>query len=169
MAEEGTLHDAFVDELRDLYDCERQLTRALTRLAETATAPSLREAFELHLLETQEQMERLEQVFDLLEEKVRGRHCEGISGIIEEGKATMQKRFAPGTMDACLIAAGRRAEHYEIAAYGTLISWAEAMGQDDVVTLLGQNLDEEQAADEKLSNLAEGGINHDAADRSNSC
>ena len=106
MAEAGTLHDAFVDELRDLYDCERQLTRTLTKLAETATAPPLREAFELHLLETQEQMERLEQVFDLLDEKVRGRHCEGISGIIEESKAIMEKGFAPGTMDACLIAVG---------------------------------------------------------------
>jgi ferritin-like metal-binding protein YciE len=164
MAETGTLHDAFVHELRDLYDGERQLTKALAKLAKTATAPPLREAFESHLQETQGQIERLDKVFESLEENVRGKHCEGIAGIIEEGKAIMEEDFDEATMDACLIAAGQRAEHYEIAAYGTLIAWARAMGHDEAVDLLQQNLDEEKAADEKLSGLAEGGINQNAAD-----
>ena len=165
MAEAGTLHNAFVDELRDIYDGERQLTKALAKLAKTATASPLSEAFESHLQETQGQIDRLEQVFETLEEKVRGKHCEGIAGIIDEGKAIMEEDFDDATMDACLIAAGQRAEHYEIAAYGTLIAWARAMGHNEVADLLQQNLDEEKAADEKLSSLAEGGINQDAADR----
>ena len=164
MAETGTLHDAFIDELKDVYDGERQLTKALAKLAKTATAPPLREAFESHLQETQGQIERLDQVFESLDEKARGKHCEGIAGIIEEGKAIMEEDFDETTMDACLIAAGQRAEHYEIAAYGTLIAWARAMGHDEAADLLQQNLDEEKAADEKLSGLAEGGINQSAAD-----
>jgi ferritin-like metal-binding protein YciE len=164
MAEADTLHDAFIDELRDVYDGERQLTKALAKLARTATAPPLREAFESHLQETQGQIERLDQVFENLDEKVRGKHCEGIAGIVDEGKAIMEENFDESTMDACLIAAGQRAEHYEIAAYGTLIAWAKAMGHDQAADLLQQNLDEEKAADEKLSSLAEGGINQRAAD-----
>ena len=128
MAETGTLHDAFIDELRDTYDAERQLTKALPKLAKAATSPELREAFETHLEETQGQIERLEQVFESLEEKVRGKHCDGIAGIIEEGKSIMEEDFDETTMDACLIAAGQRAEHYEMAAYGTLVAWAKAMG-----------------------------------------
>ena len=164
MPEVGTLHDAFIDELRDTYDAERQLTKALAKLAKAATSATLRDAFESHLQETQGQIERLEQVFENLDEKVRGKHCEGIAGIIEEGKTIMQEDFDGATMDACLIAAGQRAEHYEMAAYGTLIAWARAMGHDDAADLLQQNLDEEKAADETLSGLAEGGINQDAAD-----
>ena len=164
MAEAGTLHDAFIDELKDVYDGERQLTKALAKLAKTASAPPLREAFESHLQETQGQIDRLEQVFESVEEKVRGKHCEGIAGIIDEGKAIMEEDFDDATMDACLIAAGQRAEHYEIAAYGTLIAWARAMGHGEAADLLQQNLDEEKAADEKLTSLAEGGINQSAAD-----
>src|SRR5262245_24800146 len=118
MAEAGTLHDAFIDELRDTYDAERQLTKALAKLAKAATSDSLREAFETHLEETQGQIERLEQVFETIDEKVRGKHCEGIAGIIEEGKSIMEEDFDDEAMDACLIAAGQRAEHYEMAAYG---------------------------------------------------
>ena len=164
MAEAGTLHDAFIDELRDTYDAERQLTKALPKLAKAATAPELREAFESHLQETQGQIERLEQVFESLDEKVRGKHCDGIAGIIEEGKSIMEEDFDGDTMDACLIAAGQRAEHYEMAAYGTLVAWARVMGHTKAADLLQENLDEEKAADEKLSGLAEGGINQGAAD-----
>jgi len=164
MAEAGTLHDAFIDELRDTYDAEKQLTKALPKLAKAATNPKLRQAFETHLQETEGQIERLEQVFASLGEKARGKHCDGIAGIIEEGKAIMEEDFDDTTMDACLIAAGQRAEHYEMAAYGTLIAWAEALGHADAVELLQQTLDEEKAADEKLSSLAEGGINRTAAD-----
>jgi ferritin-like metal-binding protein YciE len=164
MADAGTLHDAFIDELRDTYDAERQLTKALAKLAKAATSPDLSEAFSSHLEETQGQIERLEEVFASLDEKVRGKHCDGIAGIIEEGKSIMEEDFDDTTMDACLIAAGQRAEHYEMAAYGTLVAWARAMGHTDAADLLQQNLDEEKAADEKLSSLAESGINQEAAD-----
>jgi ferritin-like metal-binding protein YciE len=164
MADAGTLHDAFIDELRDTYDAEKQLTKALPKLAKAASSPELREAFEMHLEETQGQIERLQRVFTGLDEKPRGKHCDGIAGIIEEGKAIMEEDFDDTTMDACLIAAGQRAEHYEMAAYGTLIAWARAMGHDEAAELLQETLEEEKAADEKLSGLAEGGINQGAAD-----
>jgi ferritin-like metal-binding protein YciE len=164
MAETGTLHDAFLDELRDAYDAEKQLTKALPKLAKAATSPVLREAFESHLEETRGHVERLEQVMEGLGEKVRGKHCDGIEGIIEEGQSVMEEDFDETTMDACLIAAGQRAEHYEIAAYGTLVAWARAMGHEDAAALLEETLDEEKAADEKLTSLAEAGINQEAAD-----
>src|SRR6187401_1095300 len=164
MAEAGTLHDAFIDELRDTYDAEKQLTKALPKLAKSASNPKLRDAFETHLRETQGQIERLEQVFESLDEKARGKHCDGIAGIIEEGNSIMEEDFDETTMDACLIASGQRAEHYEMAAYGTLVAWAQAMGHTDAAKLLQQTLDEEKAADKKLSGLAESGINQSAAD-----
>src|SRR6185436_420802 len=101
-----------------------------------ASNPSLRDAFETHLEETRGQIERLEQVFESLDEKPRGKHCDGIAGIIEEGKSIMEEDFDEMTMDACLIAAGQRAEHYEMAAYGTLIAWAQTMGLSDATKLL---------------------------------
>src|SRR6187549_402334 len=168
MAETGTLHDAFIDELHDTYDAEKQLTKALPKLAKAATNAKLRAAFETHLQETQGQITRLEQVFESLDEKVRGKHCDGIAGIIEEGKSVMEEDFDETTMDACLIAAGQRAEHYEMAAYGTLVAWAQAMGHTEAAKLLHQTLDEEKAADKKLSGLAEGGINQSAADAAHS-
>ena len=164
MAENGTLHDAFVEELRDTYDAEKQLTKALPKMAKAATSPDLRAAFESHLEETRGQIDRLEQVFESLDEKPRGKHCEGIAGIIEEGKSIIDEDFDEATMDACLIAAGQRAEHYEMAAYGTLVAWAEGMGHSDAARLLRETLDEEKSADAKLSSLAEGGINQDAAE-----
>jgi ferritin-like metal-binding protein YciE len=163
MAEAGTLHDAFIDELHDTYDAERQLTKALPKLAKAASSPGLRAAFESHLEETRGHVERLEEVFATLQERPRGKHCDGIAGIIDEGKTLMSEDFDPATMDACLIGAGQRAEHYEMAAYGTLVAWARAMGHNEAANLLQQTLDEEKAADEKLSVLAEGGINEDAA------
>src|ERR1700710_300985 len=122
MAEAGTLHDAFIDELRDAYDAEKQLIEALAKMAKAATSSQLRAAFESHLEETRGQIERLEQVFQVLDEKVRGKHCDGIEGIIEEGKSGMEEDFDDTTMDAVLIASAQRVEHYEMAAYGTLIA-----------------------------------------------
>lgn len=159
----GTLHDAFLDELRDAYDAEKQLTKALPKMAKAATSPQLRAAFESHLEETRGHVTRLEKVFRTLDEKVRGKHCDGVAGIIEEGKAVMEEDFDEATMDACLIAGGQRAEHYEMAAYGSLIAWARVMGHTEAVTLLEETLDEEKAADAILSSLAEGGINRLAA------
>jgi ferritin-like metal-binding protein YciE len=163
MANTGTLHDAFLDELRDAYDAEKQLTKALPKLAKAASSTKLRAAFESHLEETRGQVTRLERVFASLDEKVRGKHCDGVAGIIEEGKSVMEEDFDDTTMDACLIASGQRAEHYEMAAYGTLVAWARAMGHTEAADLLQQTLDEEKAADAKLSTLAEGGINQQAA------
>jgi ferritin-like metal-binding protein YciE len=168
MADAGTLHDAFIDELRDTYDAEKQLTKALPKLAKAAASSNLRAAFESHLEETRGHVDRLERVFESLDEKPRGKHCEGIAGIIEEGKTIMGGEFDEATMDACLIAAGQRAGHYEMAAYGTLIAWAQSMGHGEAATLLQQNLNEEKAADKKLSSLAEGGINQSAADAAHS-
>jgi ferritin-like metal-binding protein YciE len=124
--------------------------------------------FEAHLQETLGQIARLEQVFGSLDEKVRGKRCDGIAGIIDEGMSIMEEEFDETTMDACLIAAGQRAEHYEMAAYGTLVAWAQAMGHTEAATLLQKTLDEEKAADKKLSALAEGGINQGAADAAHS-
>ena len=164
MAVSGTLHDAFIDELRDSYDAEKQLLKALPKMARAARSPVLRKAFEDHLEETRGQVDRLEEVFASVEEKVRGKHCDGIEGIIKEGKSVMEEDFDDSTMDACLIAAGQRAEHYEMAAYGSLVAWARAMGHTEAADLLERTLEEEKAADEKLTALAEGGINQEAAD-----
>ena len=165
MADAGTLHDAFIDELRDAYDAEKQLIKALPKMAKAASSSALRTAFSSHLEETRGHVDRLERVFASLDEKVRGKHCDGIAGIIEEGKSVMEEDFDDATMDACLIAGGQRAEHYEMAAYGTLVAWARTMGHNEAAGLLEQILNEEKAADEKLTSLAEGGINQDAADQ----
>ena len=159
MTEAGTLHDGFVDELRDAYDAERQLTKALREFSRAASSPGLREAFRIHLEETQGHADRLELVFATLDEKVCGRHCEGIAGIIEEARSIVGTNLDDITMDACLLAAGRRAELYQIAAYGTLVGWAQAMGRSDAASLLQQTLDEERAAEQRLSSLAEATIN----------
>jgi ferritin-like metal-binding protein YciE len=153
----------FRDELRDAYDAEKQLTKALPKLARAAVSEELRTAFESHLTETEGHVTRLEQVFASLEEKPRGKHCDGIAGIIEEGKSVIGEDIEESAVDACLIAAAQRAEHYEIAAYGSLVAWARAMEHTEAADLLEQTLEEEKAADEKLTSLAEGGINERAA------
>ena len=164
MADTGTLHDVFIDELRDVYDAEKRLIRALSKMARAATSPDLRAAFDTHLGETRRHVERLERVFASLRERARGIHCDGIAGIIEEGKSVMEEDFDAETMDACLIGGGQRAEHYEMAAYGTLVAWAKVMGHTGAAELLEEILEEEKAADEKLTALAESGINQAAAD-----
>jgi ferritin-like metal-binding protein YciE len=158
-----TLHDAFIDEIRDAYDAEKQLIKALPKMAKAATSPELRAAFESHLEETRGHVTRLEKAFESLEEKAQGKHCDGIEGIIEEAAAAMEEDFDEMAMDAVLIASAQRAEHYEIAAYGTLVAWARAMGHAEAAELLEETLNEEKAADEKLTALAEGGINDEAA------
>jgi ferritin-like metal-binding protein YciE len=160
----GKLHDAFLNELRDAYDAEKQLLKALPKLAKAASSPQLRGAFEAHLKETHGHVRRLEEVFESLDETIRAKHCDGIAGIIEEGKSVMEEDVDDFTLDACLIAAGQRAEHYEIAAYGTLVAWARDMGHAEAADLLQETLHEEKAADAKLTALAESGINQQAAD-----
>ena len=158
----NNLREALVDEIRDLYNAEKQLTKALPKMAKGATSEELREAFESHLEETEGQITRLERVFELLDEKARGKHCAGMAGIIEEGSEKLQEDAEDSVMDASLIAAAQKVEHYEIGAYGTAIAWAEALGLTEVAEVLGETLAEEKAADEKLSALAESGINEAA-------
>jgi ferritin-like metal-binding protein YciE len=154
-----TLHEMMLDEIRDLYHAEKQLTKALPKMAKAATNEDLREAFEMHLEETQEQITRLEEVFEALGEKVKAKPCHGMAGIIEEGNETMQEDADGAVMDAALIASAQRAEHYEIGAYGTCIEWARLMGHTEVVALLEQTLEEEKATDKSLTKLAEAVIN----------
>jgi ferritin-like metal-binding protein YciE len=158
----NNLRDALVDEIRDLYNAEKQLTKALPKLAKGATNDVLRDAIESHLEETEGQLTRLERVFELLDEKPRGKHCAGIAGIIEEGSDTLQEDAEDSVMDAMIIAAAQRAEHYEIGAYGTVIAWAEALELEEIAEILKETLAEEKAADEKLTAIAESGINEAA-------
>ena len=130
MAEAGTLHDAFIDELRDAYDAEKQLLKALPKMAKTATAEACAPRSRRISRKPAGMWKRSSRCSARFDEKVRGKHCDGIAGIIEEGKSVMEEDFDDETMDACLIAAGQRAEHYEMAAYGTLVAWATVMGHD---------------------------------------
>ena len=158
----SNLRDALVDEIKDLYDAEKQLVKALPKMAKAATNGELRDAFESHLQETNGQVARLERVFGLLEEKPRGKHCAGMAGIVEEAGELLKEDMEEAVMDACIIKHAQSAEHYEIGSYGTAIAWAEALELTEVAELLEETLGEEKAADEKLSALAESGIN-DAA------
>jgi ferritin-like metal-binding protein YciE len=157
-----TLHEMLVDEIKDLYHAEKQLTKALPKLAKAASHEDLREAFEMHLEETREQVTRLEEVFEALGEKVKAKPCPGMAGIIEEGNDTIQQDAEGAVLDAALIAAAQRAEHYEIGAYGTCAEWARLLGLDEVAGLLETTLEEEKAADKKLTSLAESEINEAA-------
>ncbi|MCU0498989.1 MAG: ferritin-like domain-containing protein [Anaerolineae bacterium] len=157
-----TLRDLYLDQLSDAYSAEQQITQALPKMAEAATAPDLKQAFNLHLSETHNQLKRLEQIFSALGEKPNGKTCKAMQGIVAEGQETMSERAAPAVKDAALITAAQRVEHYEIAAYGTLASFAQLLGEDDAAQLLKANLSEEEATDRKLTALAEQHINRDA-------
>ena len=156
------LREALVDEIRDIYNAEKQLVKALPKMAKGSESDELREAFEKHLEETEGQVTRLERVFELLDEKPRGKHCAGMAGIVEEGSEKLQEDMEGSVLDACLIASAQKVEHYEISAYGSAIAWAEALGLTEVCDVLNETLEEEKAADEKLSALAESGINQAA-------
>ena len=158
----NNLREALVEEIRDLYNAEKQLVKALPKMAKGASSDELREAFESHLDETEGHVSRLERVFELLDEKPRGKHCAGMAGIVEEGSEKLQEEMEDAVLDACLIASGQKVEHYEIGAYGTAIAWAEALELGDVAQVLRETLEEEKAADEKLTALAESGINEAA-------
>jgi ferritin-like metal-binding protein YciE len=155
----ATLREAFVNEIKDLYHAEKQLIRALPKLSKNAANSDLRDALDAHLEQTEQHVNRLEEVFEHLDERVRAKACAGMAGIVEEGSEILQEEFDDDVMDAAIIAAAQRAEHYEIAAYGTAAAWAEALGLAEVADLLGQTLEEEKAADQKLTELAEKGIN----------
>jgi ferritin-like metal-binding protein YciE len=155
------LHELFVDELRDIYDAEKQLTKALPKMAKAAESPDLRAGFEEHLEITRMQVNRCEEIFKSLGMAARGKPCEGMKGLIEEGQEMMEELETGPTLDAALIASAQKVEHYEIASYGTLATFAEILGLQDAKDLLGQTLDEEKEADEKLTQVA-GQINFEA-------
>ena len=150
-----TLKDLFIDELRDVYHAEGQLLKALPRMAKKAESTELKTAFEQHTEETRSQKQRLEEVFELFEEKPKTKVCKGMQGIVEEGKEMMQEDMDADVMDAALIAAAQRAEHYEIAVYGTLRTYAQLLGNDEAAQILQEILDEEGTTDKKLTKLAE--------------
>lgn len=158
-----SLERLFVEELRDVYYAEKQLTKALKKLGKKAHDDRLKKAFDDHRVETEEQVVRLERIFDFLDLKPRGKTCHGINGIIEEGDEMMEEDGEAAVLDAGLIAGAQRAEHYEISAYGTLRAYAERLGYDEATDLISTTLEEEKAADAKLSELAMDLINPRAA------
>ncbi len=154
------LQELFVEELRDVYDAEKQLTKALPKMAKAVESAELRTAFEEHLEITRMQVNRLEEVFKSLGLAARGKTCDGMKGLIEEGSSHIEE-LEGATLDAALIGSAQKVEHYEIATYGTLATWADLLGHQDAKDLLGQTLEEEKEADEKLTGIA-GMINPEA-------
>ena len=152
---ENTLRELFVDELRDLYDAENRLVKALPKLAKAANLEDLRSGFETHLEQTKEHVERLKQIMESLDEKPTGKKCPGMIGIIEEGEELIGEEFEGSVMDAALISAAQRAEHYEIAAYGCVHAWAKELGEDEAAELLEKTLTEEKETDAKLTEISE--------------
>jgi ferritin-like metal-binding protein YciE len=152
---QGSLRELYIDELRDLYNAETQLTKALPKMAKASSNNELRQAFEEHLRQTSEHVSRLEQIFDNLEEKPTGKKCLGMEGLVKESAETMREEYEEGVMDAAIIGAAQRVEHYEIAGYGTVRDIAKLLGEHEHVSLLEQTLEEEKETDQKLTQLAE--------------
>ena len=153
--QKGSLRELYVDELRDLYSAETQLTKALPKMAKASSNAELRQAFEEHLRQTSEHVSRLEQIFEMLEEKASGKKCLGMEGLVKEGAESMQEDYEDAVLDAAIIGAAQRVEHYEIAAYGTAREFARLLGEDEHISLLEETLEEEKQTDSKLTQLAE--------------
>lgn len=162
---ENGIKELYIDELRDIYDAENQLVKALPKMAKAAMSEELRSGFEEHLEQTKEHVQRLEQIFSELGEKPTGKKCKGMQGLVSEGKEMMEEDFEGALMDAGLISAAQRVEHYEIAAYGTVRTYAKILGEEDAVRLLEETLEEEKETDQKLTEIAES-INYEAESES---
>lgn len=162
MAKEKTLRDLFHDTLKDIYFAEKKILSALPKMAKAAQSEELRAAFEKHESETEEHVDRLEQVFDEIDQKPQGKTCDAILGILEEGQQVMKEYKGKAALDAGLIAAAQAVEHYEISRYGTLRTWASELGFDEAAKLLEQTLAEEKKTDEALTELAESEVNQHA-------
>jgi ferritin-like metal-binding protein YciE len=162
MAKEKELKDLFLDTLKDIYFAERKILTALPKMAKAAQSPKLKAAFEKHLAETEGQVDRLDQVFASIDETPKGKTCDAILGILDEGKEIMEEYKGMPALDAGLLAAAQAVEHYEISRYGTLRTWANELGFKDAVALLDATLKEEKATDSALSQLAEAEVNHHA-------
>lgn len=155
----ATFEDLFLHQLQDVYYAEQQITKALPKMIEKATAPALQQGFRTHLTETENQIERLEQVFGMIGEKPKGVTCPAIDGIIKEANEVAGEIDDKRVLDAALIAAAQAVEHYEIARYGTMVAWAKQIGRTEIASILQQTLDEEYATDDKLTKLATGQVN----------
>ncbi len=155
----SSLQDLYMEQLKDLYNAENQLVKALPKMAKAATSDDLRRAFEEHLEQTRNHVTRLEQIFEMHGMKARGKKCVGMEGIIGEGKELLEEDAEPEVLDAGLIEAAQKVEHYEMAGYGTVRTWAQQLGDSQAANLLQQTLDEEGNANKKLTQLAESGIN----------
>ncbi len=162
-AKDKGLDDLFLDTLKDIYFAEKQILKALPKMAKAASSEKLRAAFEKHHDETEGQVERLEQIFELMEKPARGKTCDAIQGILDEGKEIMDEYKGCEALDAGMLAAAQAVEHYEISRYGTLKSWAQQLGMKDVVRLLDETLQEEKKTDESLTMLAKDAVNLAAA------
>ena len=158
----STLEDLYTDMLKDLYSAEKQLVKALPKMAKAAQSSDLQKAFQEHLKQTEVHVERIERIFSELGGSPRGKKCVGMEGLVEEGSEVMNQNADPDVMDAGLIAAAQKVEHYEIGSYGTLRTWAERLGYNNAAKLLQQTLDEESAANEKLTQIAESHVNMEA-------
>lgn len=158
-----SLEKLFLEELKDVYNAEKQILKSLPRMAKAAESPQLGQAFTQHLKETEGQVQRLERIFKELGQAARGKKCKGMEGLLEEGKEVLEEEGEPAVIDAALIASAQRVEHYEIAAYGCLRTYAQLLGYSQAEQLLQQTLAEEEAADEKLTQLGKSGINEAAA------
>lgn len=158
-----SMEDLFLETLKDVYHAEKQVLKALPKMAKATESEELKAAFETHRTETEGQVERIEQVFELIGKKARGKPCAAMEGLVEESKEIMDEVEDPQVLDAGLISAAQAVEHYEIARYGTLIAWAKQLGMSDAASLLQQTLDEEERTDKLLSKLALSNINQKAA------
>ncbi len=157
-----TLRKLYVEELRDIYNAEQQLVKALPKMAKGASSDDLREVIETHLDETKGQVERLEQIFEALDESPKGKTCKAMKGLVEEGSEILDEKGEESVLDAGIIAAAQKVEHYEMATYGTLRTWADLLNEDEAAGLLQETLDEEGEADKKLNDLAEEIVNPEA-------
>jgi ferritin-like metal-binding protein YciE len=162
MMKDKDLHDLFLDQLKDIYFAEKQILKALPKMAKAATSDKLRAAFEKHHDETEGQVERLERIFELIEKPAKGKTCDAILGLLEEGKEVMEEYKGTEALDAGLLAAAQAVEHYEMARYGTMKAWAVRLGMKDAVKLIDETLQQERKTDKDLTALAEAGVNSEA-------
>jgi ferritin-like metal-binding protein YciE len=160
-----SLESLMLHEVKDLYHAEKQLVKTLPKVAKKASSPQLKQAIEQHLRQTEGHVNRLEQIFELLGQPPKAVKCKAMAGILEEGEETLNLKATPETLDAAIITAAQKVEHYEIAGYGSLSTWAKTLGRNDILTLLKQTLQEEKETDEKLTELATSGINQSSAER----
>jgi|ERR1041384_5108447 ferritin-like metal-binding protein YciE len=164
MEKMDSLEALLLHEVKDLYHAEKQLIKALPKVAEKASSPQLKNAIEDHLRQTEGHVNRLEQIFNILGQPAKGVKCKGMAGILDEGEEVLKFKGSPEALDAAIIMAAQKVEHYEIAGYGSAATWASMLGRQDIKDLLGQTLQEEEMTDQKLTELAKSGINQRAAE-----